>query len=662
LITGNIRGAEAGFISPERTMMKSLANDLLTVALGICKDIQVAYPAYGEVSRDIERLTRLLEHRGLGIFSLDLPNLDALLLQGLETGRLELVGPLSQRKSKRIAVPRFFSGLWLRVFNKNGLLKQEPDTNAILFLRQVFCLGKKASKMCTPQRVVNAIKEYVNVERHLNPPTLEWSADCIDPGNRGRNLHLREIGGGDLPLFPEGSAGRDSICQVLERCQQVADIVVGSFQPFSPVAYATGRAEAGQRPGFRHGPGAVADRRGALVNKYEFPRWSAKLESLFPYRDCGTVASDTETQPLNHEVPARLIAVAKTAKTPRLIAAEPTEHQWCQQLVLNYMVAEFKRLFNGTFIDLADQSKSGAMALAASKDGNLATVDLSSASDRLSCQVVERIFRSNQSLLHALHACRTRSLAIDIDGCEEEVILLRKYASQGTATTFPVQSLVFLCLALGCSIQGRVTWRKIRALRRKVRVFGDDIILPKHGYADLCSVLSHLGLKVNQEKSFSRGLFRESCGMDAYGGDDITPVKPQNLGSYGPESRMATVDASNNFFQKGFWHAAEAITRLLPSYVVQHLRVKRPGSEGFGLQSFSGEKTDHLKTRWNRDYHRTELKTWRVTSKSPKLQFGERFALLQYLTELPPQDQDWSNGITKRAQVRDRLGWEPAYF
>lgn len=634
--------------------MKSLANDILRVARGICKDVSSAYPTYGDVSRDIERLTRLAEYRGLGVFTLDLPNLDAALLRGLEDGRLRLQGPMSHRKSKRCHVPRLFSGLWLRVFNKDGRLKPEPDTTAIFFLRQIFCLGKKVSKMCTPDRVVDAVKEYVSVESQLRPPTQKWEEDEIAPDGPIR-VHLCDDMDGHLPLFP-----RDidrGLYQDLDRAQLVADLILGQFDEFDPIAYSGIRAELGERPGFRHGPGAVADRRG-LVNKYHFPRWSAKLESLFPYRECGTVASDTESQPLNHEVSARLIAVAKTAKAPRLIAAEPTEHQWCQQLTLHYMVSQFTKVFGRSFIDLSDQSKSGDMARAASRDGALATVDLSSASDRLTCYVVERIFRSHPSLLRALHAARTRSLSIDIDGCTSETLKLKKFASQGTATTFPVQSFVFLCLALGCSIRGRVSWRKIRRLRRSVRVFGDDIILPRHGYAGLVKVLSELQLKVNQEKSFSNGLFRESCGTDAYGGDDVTPIKPQNLGSYGPESRMATVDASNNFFMKGLWHAAEAVARLLPGHVLRHLPVKRPDSGCTGLVSFCGTDVSHLRKRWSRDLHREELRTWGLTTSTSKVQYGERFALMQFFNELPPKDLPWSNGVAGRPKTRDRLRWE----
>jgi hypothetical protein len=67
---------------------------------------------------------------------------------------------------------------------------------------------------------------------------------------------------------------------------------------------------------------------------------------------------------------------------------------------------------------------------------------------------------------------------------------LKKFASQGTAVTFPVMSLVMLFISLGVSLEGKVSWRNIRKLRNKVRVFGDDIIIPNAGYAQLCRVMT----------------------------------------------------------------------------------------------------------------------------------------------------------------------------
>jgi len=73
-------------------MMKSLDIDAQAVLLGCLKDFQAAYPKLSSLNRDGERLLSLMKNRGLSCFMIDLPNLDTILLNGLETGRLSLWG------------------------------------------------------------------------------------------------------------------------------------------------------------------------------------------------------------------------------------------------------------------------------------------------------------------------------------------------------------------------------------------------------------------------------------------------------------------------------------------------------------------------------------------------------------------------------------------
>lgn len=640
--------------------MKSLANNLLTIALGVIKDVRAAYPQYEGALFDSERLSLTCRTRGLGFFSLDLPHLDSLLTEGLETGRLRLEGPLTHAVSKRVRVPRLFSGLWMRVFDKTGCLKQDVDVNAIFFLRQLCCLGKKTQISCSPQRLKRALEEYYDIERELRPPSLNWEADALcQEAQDCESLHLSGDDRSGAPDLYGGKERDHRVSWLLDRVQLVADLVLGEFSEFDPVSLSGERAEEGKRTGFKHGPGAVAERKG-VVNKYDFANWPAKLESKFPYRLCGTTASDMETMPINHEVASRLISVPKTAKSPRLIAAEPTEHQWCQQLVKGFMVDELRRLFGKEFICFEEQSLSQNMALRASLDRSLTTIDLSSASDRLSCWTVERIFRKKLSLLTALHAARTRYIRMP-SGYGDSHIKLRKFASQGTATTFPVQTLVFLIIALGCSIKGPVNWTGIRKLSGKVRVFGDDIIAPNDRYEDITAVLTELQLKVNSTKSFVGGFFRESCGLDAYKGYDVTPVKPTVVVPSGPSSRQAVLDTSNNLFAKGLWNAAKAAESTLGHRVLRRLPVNRRDSGLTGLVSFCGEDRGHLQRRWNRNLHRYEWRIWHLRSRVRTIQPGERFALLQFFTEAPCDQLDWSHGYAERPKSSDGLRWDPLY-
>jgi len=529
--------------------MKSHSDSLLQIALDILTDVSMAYPELRGVDRDKARLTLLVESRGLGVFTLDLPSRESALLAGLESGLLCSEGTLVY--SKKYRVPRLFAGLYMRIFDRQLRLRVDADVNAILFLRQLLVLGKKTEVPCSSGRESGAIREYIHVEASMVKPTLGWSLDSLGLGNA--NLHFSDLYGSDDSLFPDGITNRQKL--LLQRCQRVADFVAQELGIYCPDCVIESHRREGKPLGLRHGPGAVAERGGRFFDKYRFTNWSAKLESMFPFSSYGKMPNDERVQPLNHEVPARMICVPKTAKGPRIIAAEPSEHMYVQKLMANWLEEKIETSIMGAFINFRDQSASGKLVIKASLDRELATIDLSSASDRLSLYVVERMFRSNPSFLKALHASRTRWLRLPTGECIE----LKKFASQGTALTFPVQTLVFFIIAMAVATNGDVSYEGFRKQVNKVRIFGDDIIIPNTGFAEVVDLLHMLNLKVNVEKSFSCGYFRESCGVDAFKGYDITPVKPKTTISDSPASRLAVLDTSNNLFYKGYWYASEQL-------------------------------------------------------------------------------------------------------
>ena len=595
-------------------MSKSQVQMLLHVVAGILKDVRLAYPEYLGVDRDLARLTQLVKDRGLGVFTLDLPQLDDLLLAGLESGRLAPKG--YHRYSKRIRVPRLFSGLWLRIFDKSDLcVRADADVNSIAFLRQLCCIGKKLEVPCSQKRELAAIEEYFDVERKLVSPTLNWAGDALDY-HRAARLHLDDRPDSDLPLFPSNNKDRGRIKLFLQRCQRIADIIGREFGPYCPECFIEARRAEGRSLGLSHGPGAVAER-GGLYDKYGFTNWSAKLEGFLPFDEYGKMPSDPRSKPRNHEVPARLICVPKTAKGPRIIAAEPSEHMFGQRLFATWFEDRIASTFVGDFIDLRDQSKSGKMVLRASRSGELATIDLSSASDRLSLWLVERIFRSNPSILRALHGTRTRWIRDSITG---ESVKLKKFASQGTAITFPMQSVVFLVIALASNCYGDAgSIDGLRRLRGKVRVYGDDIIVPSTGYAETVDLLTELGLKVNVRKCFSNGNFRESCGTDAYKGYDVTPIKPKSIVSDTPALGVAVIEAINNLFLKGYWYASEQLQNRQPPRSLTRLGVVGPNAGATGLQSYSfGTVLSRIDNRLDSYDRRQVLQFWKSYGKKNK--------------------------------------------
>lgn len=600
--------------------MKSQVNAILLVVGGLLKDARLAYPTVVGLERDFERLSQLCRYRGLGTFSLDLPILADLLLEGLRTGRLPSTGNPFGWISKRVKVPRLFSGLWLRVFDKQSCLRHDADVDAIAFIYQLSVIAKKVRHDCSPHRKLETMKGYINVESQMRTPSLNWQGDQLfEREDCCESLSLAEAKVAHLPLFPElTSQDPGRVEFLLDRAQQVADLIVGSMLKFDPVIWSDILAEYEGISGLRHGTGAVAERIGA-DGKSVFKSWPRKLAYLFPYDNFGKCPNDTTVVP-SYESPSQLHMAPKTLKGPRVIAAEPVAHQWCQGLVLNFLVFEFQRLFSGDFIDLKAQHKSGNMVLQASRDGSLATVDLSDASDRLSCYVVERVFRRNPALLRAFHAVRTRFVRLSKTK-RNELLVFKKFASQGTGMTFPVQSVVFLVCAIAASSRGRITWNTIMKLRKTVRVYGDDIIIPVHGYDGLRILLETLGLKVNERKSFASGQFRESCGTDGFNGYNVTPCKPQVFSPDTPSDVIALVDESNNLFKKGYWNASVSLLSRVPNYALRRLRVTGPDVAGsFGIYSFVGGSEAHLDSRWNPDLQRRECRVFAIKSRTRRSQ------------------------------------------
>ena len=711
--------------------MKSQVNALLHVSEGIITDVSLTYPELKEkLTKDLDRLTLYSQTRGLGLFTLDLPHLESLLLRALEDGRLSLEGPLSKAVSSVTKVPRLFSGLWLRVFERDSSLKREVDINALFFLRQLLVIGKRIEVACSDDRISAKIGEYHDIERSLRRPSFSWECDdltltrteasspfgpklsarnrhsyCGDLFSGGcvlhpvseeisdRNvehehpittgetwrlsddhLHVHLVQAVDYhyslyydseSLFHKGYGDEDrkqrlEDIRLLNKVQEVSDLIFSTFDSFDPIAFSSWLYERGQGTGFRHGPGAVAEQ----LKQHEkscFPNWPHKLQNTFPWELCGKTIGANLGKPSHHEMASRLICVPKTAKGPRLIAAEPTSHQWCQQLILRFLFNQCREHFGTHFIDFRDQQKSGDMVLEASLNRELATVDLSDASDRLTCWTVERIMRTNSSLLKALHAARTRYIKVKDRGVVD-FLSLRKFASQGTATTFPVMSLVMLCIALAATLGNeRVTWAKLRELRTKVRVFGDDIILPIHGYERLVRTMDLLQLKVNTAKSYINGHFRESCGTDGYRGYNITPSKPKTLVADSPASCQAVVDTSNNLFNKGLWYASRTADDQLPISVRKYLRIVGPNDAGFsGLFAYSGGYERHLIKRWNSRLHRDEVRVWSISDHARR---SERFgfdALLDFFTRAHSSRNPRIVGeYVDRRKTRTRLLWEP---
>lgn len=199
-----------------------------------------------------------------------------------------------------------------------------------------------------------------------------------------------------------------------------------------------------------------------------------------------------------------LFTVPKNTTIDRCACKEPDINMFLQK----GLGGEIRRCLRRIGQNLNDQSVNRGYARVGSMTGRLATLDLSSASDSVSSQLVFELMPiAWYSSLNAL-----RSPITIIDG-EEHVNEM--FSSMGNGFTFELESLLFY------SIVKAVTY--FEGIPGVVSVYGDDIICPVD-VADMVTwVLGVLGFEVNTKKSYSTGSFRESCGGHFDNGFNITP-------------------------------------------------------------------------------------------------------------------------------------------
>ncbi len=202
-----------------------------------------------------------------------------------------------------------------------------------------------------------------------------------------------------------------------------------------------------------------------------------------------------------------IVFVPKNAKTHRVIAKEPHVNSYLQK----GFGAEIRRKLRGAGIDLKDQSQNQRLAKLGSLNGNLATIDLSGASDTISTELVRLLLPADWFSL--LDQIRSKQGFIRKT---ETWIHYHKFSSMGNACTFELESLVFWALCQSAIDHS--------GCENVLSVYGDDLIVPVDAYDLIARVIDFAGFKVNDSKSFSSGPFRESCGKDYFLGNDVRPI------------------------------------------------------------------------------------------------------------------------------------------
>lgn len=437
---------------------------------------------------DLVILEHRLEHEGLKFLTTCLPLLEKALLAGLENGYLRC--PTNFCRTK--ALPKFLGSLFCKIFDYDGKLKSKADPGAVAIIRQVCSYAYKADL----------------------PRDIALDNRVID------NFILTENELKELTLFQDPLTNMAS-CFV--------QAVFNSFdiRGIMPI----------------HGPGATAE----VSRSSKFDRELCALNSdfiemfghLFSFNyeetfDRPLLRDPLSTIRLNHvnlfnrsaEMPSRVILVNKDSRGPRLICAEPSPKMFVQQGVRLAMEdAIGKSALTAGHINFSDQGVNRDLANIGSLpcvSAGWATLDLKDASDRVSMALVKSLFSGVPDLFRSILVLRPKAFLMP-DG---SVIESSKHAPMGSALCFPVMSVSIWALLMSAFVGFGMTIKEASA---SIYVFGDDIIVPQHLAIYSSNILQRYGLKVNTDKSFYRGYFRESCGADFFLGVDNTPIRLKNI-------------------------------------------------------------------------------------------------------------------------------------
>jgi len=195
----------------------------------------------------------------------------------------------------------------------------------------------------------------------------------------------------------------------------------------------------------------------------------------------------------------RIAEVPKTLKSNRIISSEPAQSMFAQKAVASWMDHRFMRFFSN-HVTLHDQSFHNRYL----RDPEYRTIDLSDASDYVSCDLVSRVLPALWPLLASIRSTH----ALFPDG---ELVPLRTFAPMGSGLCFPILTAVNLAI---CNV----------ACHRPFSVYGDDVIAHRDDIVSVMEWQAACGLRLNQAKTCLASPFRESCGVEMFDDLEVTPL------------------------------------------------------------------------------------------------------------------------------------------
>jgi len=297
------------------------------------------------------------------------------------------------------------------------------------------------------------------------------------------------------------------------------------------------------------------------------------------------------------------------------------------------------------------------MAHCGSDDESVATLDLSEASDRVANWLVEELYENFPLFLEGIQACRSTHAKLPSG---EEIPLL-KFASMGSALTFPIEAMVFTTIASLAILNAEsspLSEASIRGLHGSVCVYGDDIIVPTEHAETVIEHLETFGFKVNRRKSFWTGQFRESCGKEYWSGYDVSIVRfrkglPSSL--HDVDEIVSTVSTRNQLAKAGLVKTAAFLDTILEE-ILRYFPYVSETSPILGRHHPLGY---YQVDKMHGTLHSPRTRGWIVKSKIPDNRIDDKEALMKCLLEsigMPNVDEEHLTRSGRPRAVSIKLG------
>lgn len=321
--------------------------------------------------------------------------------------------------------------------------------------------------------------------------------------------------------------------------------------------------------------------------------------------------------------------VPKGINKKRFIGMEPTSRQFLATSVGDSLDLHFQ-MHEEIHVDLHDQTKSSRLLLGDVKR-KWSTIDLSSASDTVTKQLIDLLLADKPELRELINLIRSKEVKLP----NGQMVTLEKMLPMGSALCFPIECIVFAAVAsYSCRLAG---------IPQNYRVYGDDIVIDSRAYHYCCETLQRLHFIVNEDKSYGPYTsFTEACGVEAYLGVDVSPCRLPRRYDYcaligepkvkkkgklrgkrlSPQALESTIELCNRLYSYGLYSARR---RLVAELLQRYVEVPFSVDPERGIYHPNPDNA-HLHVRYNRDLQRSEAKCIRSESKQGR----GRFDILRY--------------------------------